>query len=174
MYANRQAVQVHISNLAAQTGASLFQQTHAPPYFPDLGVRPPPLAYDWVYNKTEDVSPTSITTDRSIMHAIVEIQDGVGMSAWEATGFPKSSWVMMAVIPAFEKWKFNHQSFDSQQHVGCGSQCAQSTLTFSTHVLALLSYNLQLRTVFWYYHSQYKPSSESVLFPNSQGKEKRI
>ncbi|KAI0682891.1 hypothetical protein BC835DRAFT_1423875 [Cytidiella melzeri] len=107
MYANRQAVQVHISNLAAQTGASLFQQTHAPPYFPDLGVRPPPLAYDWVYDKTEDISPTSITTDCSITHAIVEIQDGVGMNAWEATGFLKSSWVRMAVIPAFEKWKFN-------------------------------------------------------------------
>ncbi|KAI0683705.1 hypothetical protein BC835DRAFT_1469381, partial [Cytidiella melzeri] len=82
MYTNRQAMQVNISNLAAQTGASLFQQTHAPPYFPDLGVRPPPLAYDWVYNKTEDVSPTSITTDCSITHAIVEIRDGIGMNAW--------------------------------------------------------------------------------------------
>ena len=102
---------VHISNLAAQTGASLFLQTHAPPYLPDLGV-PPPSASDWVYNKTENVSPASITANRAITHVIAEVQnkDGGWVNAFDGTGFPKGSWVVTAVVPAFERWRVNREA----------------------------------------------------------------
>ena len=50
-------VHVHISNLAAQTGASLFLQTRASPYYPSLPT--PPSGLDWTYNKTEGLTTYS-------------------------------------------------------------------------------------------------------------------
>ena len=103
-------VHVHISNLAAQTGASLFLQTHAPPYFPELGVPPPQLSFDWIYNKTENVTPEEITANRHITHVIAEIHDRGAAergNVFEATKFPKNSWIMTAVIPGFERWRLN-------------------------------------------------------------------
>jgi alpha-1,6-mannosyltransferase len=103
-------VHVHISNLAAQTGASLFQQTHAPPFVPHFGVYPPTPGADWVYNKTEDVSPAVITANRAITHVIAEVHDHLssdGKHIFEATGFPGGSWVVTAVVAGFERWKIN-------------------------------------------------------------------
>ncbi|KAH8112732.1 alpha-1,6-mannosyltransferase subunit [Phellopilus nigrolimitatus] len=45
MYKDSSRVHVHIDNLAAQTGASLFLHAHAPPYPPSLPA--PPHAKDW-------------------------------------------------------------------------------------------------------------------------------
>ncbi|KAI0094379.1 Alg9-like mannosyltransferase family-domain-containing protein [Irpex rosettiformis] len=110
MYADRRDVHVHISNLAAQTGASLFLQTHTPPYFPDLGVHPQHPTSDWVYNKTENITPEEITANRHITHVIAEVHNrhaSVTGNVFKATRFPKGSWVMTAVIPAFERWRFH-------------------------------------------------------------------
>ncbi|KAJ3516567.1 hypothetical protein NLJ89_g1033 [Agrocybe chaxingu] len=49
-------VHVHISNLAAQSGASLFLHLNSPPYFSASLAGAP-----WIYNKTENLSPTSFT-----------------------------------------------------------------------------------------------------------------
>ncbi|KAG2071808.1 hypothetical protein BDR04DRAFT_1097815 [Suillus decipiens] len=67
-YADQQAVQVHISNLAAQTGASLFLQSHSPPYIPSMTA---PATNDWVY-KTESLSPHDLTTSTPFTHLIAE------------------------------------------------------------------------------------------------------
>ncbi|KAI0347804.1 hypothetical protein BDW22DRAFT_1365043 [Trametopsis cervina] len=109
MYADRQGVHVHISNLAAQTGASLFQQIHAPPYIPSLGLTSPQPPPDWTYNKTEHVSPTLLTANRAITHVIAEVHQESGRggsSTFDATGFP-SSWTMTGVIAGFERWELD-------------------------------------------------------------------
>ena len=54
---NLPLVHVHISNLAAQTGASLFLQTHSGPYHPSLPI--PPSGLNWIYNKTENLTSYS-------------------------------------------------------------------------------------------------------------------
>jgi hypothetical protein len=65
-------VHVHISNLAAQTGASLFLQTHSAPYHPSLPS--PSSGLNWTYNKTENLttySPSRFT------HLIIEASEPV-------------------------------------------------------------------------------------------------
>ena len=65
-------MRVHISNLAAQTGASLFLQTHSAPYHPSLPN--PSLGLNWTYDKTENLvvySPSRFT------HLIAEASEPV-------------------------------------------------------------------------------------------------
>ncbi|TEB33463.1 alpha-1,6-mannosyltransferase subunit [Coprinellus micaceus] len=63
-------VHVHISNLAAQTGASLFtQQNSLPQWHSDSGVS----QNQWVYNKTEGLSLDYLmSTDSPFTHLILE------------------------------------------------------------------------------------------------------
>lgn len=70
-------VHVHIANLAAQSGASLFLHTHSPPYRPHLGIVPPSIsaAHPWIYNKTENLTSADIAYDSSLTHAIAENTD---------------------------------------------------------------------------------------------------
>lgn len=95
-------VHVHISNLAAQTGASLFLQTHAPPYPEGLGLEPPRGYTPWVYNKTEDVTPTQLTANRHITHAIAEIEPG-NVRAFDGTKFPGKWWKLTAIVTGFDR-----------------------------------------------------------------------
>ncbi|KAJ3785972.1 alpha-1,6-mannosyltransferase subunit [Lentinula aff. detonsa] len=69
---------VHISNLAAQTGASLFLQEHAPP-FPSTSLlshttsKNDTSKYPWtVYDKTENLTIDELSGSRDITHLITE------------------------------------------------------------------------------------------------------
>ena len=88
VFADCSPVHVHISNLAAQTGASLFLQTHSAPYPPFL----PSLTsgQNWTYNKTENLttySPSPFT------HLIVE-----------ASGPLPRGWKKVECIEGLDGW----------------------------------------------------------------------
>jgi alpha-1,6-mannosyltransferase len=93
-------VHVHISNLAAQTGASLFLQIHAPPY-PPISLFPSPSPSlspgKWTYNKTESISLHSLASSASITHLISE-----------SKSFPKmeKAWRVAegGSVEGFERW----------------------------------------------------------------------
>lgn len=85
------SVHVHISNLAAQTGASLFLQTHSAPYHTSLPA--PSSGLNWTYNKTENLtaySPSRFT------HLIAEVTEPV---PW--------GWKKVDCIEGFDGWSLN-------------------------------------------------------------------
>jgi alpha-1,6-mannosyltransferase len=94
-YAGQHTVQVHISNLAAQTGASLFLQSHSPPHIPSMTS---PVTNDWVYNKTESLSPRDLTTSTPLTHLITE----------SSVEFTKTGrWKLVNSVRGFSRWKWN-------------------------------------------------------------------
>ncbi|KAG1775965.1 glycosyltransferase family 22 protein [Suillus placidus] len=94
-YAHQHAVQVHISNLAAQTGASLFLQNHSPPYIPSMTA---PATNDWVYNKTENLSPRDLTISTPLTHLITE----------SSVEFIRTGrWKLVDSVQGFSRWKWN-------------------------------------------------------------------
>ncbi|KAI5119638.1 hypothetical protein M0805_009000 [Coniferiporia weirii] len=82
LFKDTAGVHVHIDNLAAQTGASLFLQVYSPPYLPSLTI--PPRS-DWVYNKTEHLSPKDLTVAKHFTHAITEHADDFPQAKWHIT-----------------------------------------------------------------------------------------
>ncbi|KAL1671841.1 Alg9-like mannosyltransferase family-domain-containing protein [Schizophyllum commune] len=105
-------VHVHISNYAAQTGATLFQHERAPPYpewvdDEDLPARP------WTYDKTEGVTLAALTRDARITHAISEEppskSSNIVTATWGAVDPIAASWEILAVIEAFDGWEFERQ-----------------------------------------------------------------
>lgn len=86
---------IHICNLAAQTGASLFTQLNAPPFLTSASETPPKQHHQqhWIYNKTENLSIHNLTLSPSITHLISEVGPeseeglGVGISKeWRLVG----------------------------------------------------------------------------------------
>jgi len=91
-------VHVHISNLAAQTGASLFLQINSPPYRDADALAS--SSFHWIYNKTESLSPSTLTSSPQFTHLIVE-------SDADVQSFKKSGkWKLVDYLWAFERWKF--------------------------------------------------------------------
>ncbi|EKM61314.1 glycosyltransferase family 22 protein [Phanerochaete carnosa HHB-10118-sp] len=111
IYAGQPNLHVHISNLAAQTGASLFQQVNSPPYMTVLGIDSRDPATPWIYNKTEDVTPEQLTAHRKITHAIAEVEPMEVASSLEAAGFLKGSWKPTDVVTSFDRLAFDVQAF---------------------------------------------------------------
>jgi alpha-1,6-mannosyltransferase len=92
-------VHVHISNLAAQTGASLFLQINSPPYA-DTDALASSSSFHWIYNKTESLSPSTLASSPQFTHLIVESDADVQF-------FKKSGkWELVDCVWAFEGWKF--------------------------------------------------------------------
>ncbi|KAI0034769.1 alpha-1,6-mannosyltransferase subunit [Vararia minispora EC-137] len=100
MYSSQSHVHVHISNLAAQTGASLFTQTHAPPYPTYLKfARAPDQSKDWVYNKTENLTRRELIQG-PFTHLISE------------TPIKDKDWIVSATVEGFDGWKFERSIAD--------------------------------------------------------------
>lgn len=84
-------MRLHISNLAAQTGASLFLQENAPPF---------PLSSQahskttWTYVKTENLKESQLLR---YTHRIAESPDAGG-------------WTVVDIIQAFDGWDFDLSS----------------------------------------------------------------
>lgn len=87
---------VHICNLAAQTGASLFLHSNAPPFIPGLDVGRPT---NWVYDKTENLSIQALTSSREITHLIAEIPS--------LSPSVTQYWTPVAVIDGFDGWRLH-------------------------------------------------------------------
>ena len=70
LYPSSQPVHVHIANLAAQTGASLFLHANSLPHHPAIATSVTPM---WVYNKTEGLHIDQLMASTSpFTHLIVE------------------------------------------------------------------------------------------------------
>ena len=91
-------VHVHISNLAAQTGASLFLHEHAPPFHPAIGA---PLHPGWVYDKTENLSLADLTKSRNVTHVIAEV------AVEEEEEDRANAWTQVAFVNGFDGWWFH-------------------------------------------------------------------
>jgi alpha-1,6-mannosyltransferase len=89
-------VHVHISNLAAQTGASLFLHTHSPPY---TDIIPSPSSSHWIYNKTESLLHSTLASASQITHLIVE------SDADQRFYMNSGKWELVDSILAFDGWK---------------------------------------------------------------------
>ena len=90
LFAKLPPVHVHVSNLAAQTGASLFLQTYSAPYYSSL---PTPSGLNWVYNKTENLTGYS---QSQFTHLIAE-----------ATNPVPRGWKKVDCIEGFDRWSLN-------------------------------------------------------------------
>jgi alpha-1,6-mannosyltransferase len=110
-------VHVHVSNLAAQTGASLFLQTYSAPFHPSLPN--PPLDLNWTYNKTENLttySPSRFT------HLIAEASEPV----------PRG-WRKVECVEGLGRWSLfdAFSNFDNLDTAGWGTLLTVSRQTLT-------------------------------------------
>ncbi|KAF7972945.1 hypothetical protein HWV62_16508 [Athelia sp. TMB] len=96
-YAGEDHVHVHLSNFAAQTGASLFLQVHSPPYLTYINSSNPSSSH-WIYNKTESLGTAELLASPHFTHLIAESEADVGALT------ASKQWRAVDVIDAFGGW----------------------------------------------------------------------
>lgn len=84
-----------MSNLAAQTGATLFLHERSPPYLLSIGTTPD--ASTWTYNKTENLTLSKVA-DSDFTHLIAESSEIEG-----------SRWSAVDTIRSFRRWVLNEE-----------------------------------------------------------------
>lgn len=88
-------VHVHISNLAAQSGASLFSQLYSQPTWPINS------NVNWIYNKTESLTLNDLTaTNSPFTHLILEERPTAKL-------LDKRGWKVVSAVEAFEGIKLS-------------------------------------------------------------------
>ena len=88
---------IHISNLAAQSGASLFLQLHSSPHYYH---QPLSITHDeWNYNKTENLSISDLCSlsPPVFTHLISEIPPS-------KDPLLDTHWYVVEVIKGFDRW----------------------------------------------------------------------
>ena len=94
---------IHISNLAAQSGASLFLQLHSSPHYSN---QPLSTTHDeWSYNKTENLTISTLCSLSSssfpiITHLISEIPPS-------EDPLLDTHWYTVEVIKGFDRWSID-------------------------------------------------------------------
>ena len=91
---------IHISNLAAQSGASLFLQLHSSPHYHH---QPLSNTHDeWVYNKTENLTISILCSSSSpvITHLISEIPPS-------KDPLLDQHWYTVQVVEGFDRWSID-------------------------------------------------------------------
>jgi alpha-1,6-mannosyltransferase len=90
---------VHISDLAVQTGASLFTQTRAPPFPAPLCA--PAASAEWVYDKTEGLTTRELAASTRYTHLVAE--------AWgdRHVLYDPARWTLLRTIRAFDGWSID-------------------------------------------------------------------
>lgn len=89
---------IHISNLAAQSGASLFLQLHSSPhyYYQPLST----TRDEWNYNKTENLTTSALSSSPAITHLISEIPPS-------KDPLLDAHWSTVKVIKGFDRWSID-------------------------------------------------------------------
>lgn len=110
IYSSETPVHLHISNLAAQTGASLFLQLNYRPVHTSF---PPLSANQWIYNKTEGLTTSdlsSLSSSTPFTHLIAEVDPS-------SDPILRKNWRTVETIKSFDYWGVNRDLVRSRDPV---------------------------------------------------------
>ncbi|KAH8831372.1 glycosyltransferase family 22 protein [Flagelloscypha sp. PMI_526] len=99
--AHTRPAHIHISNLAAQTGASLFLHEHSSPSFPGS----PPASMEAIYNKTENLSLSELLQSPHFTHLLLEAEQAADISETSSLRISfRAEWEQIEEVQGFDGW----------------------------------------------------------------------